>query len=167
MAGYTSTAVTATSRETLRGQMFTSMFGRRAGIDSRGYECGEEDTRLPTEVITTTAQSSLMPNGFSLLAATVATSAVYTLQNPVVGVYKSISQITTSTGSATNGQNTIQFGATANIVTSAGSSFNAMTLTGIGHVGSLVCVSTSGGSGPGPVWISASVASPGITFSTY
>ena len=167
MAGYTSTAVTAVSRENLRNAMITTMMGRRAGMDVRGYEVGEEDTRLPVDVITTTAQSSLLPNGFSIIACTVASSAVYTLQNPVAGIYKQITQITTSTGTATNGQANIQFGATANIVTSAGSSFNQCSLAGIGHTLSISCVTTAGGSAGGPVWVSASVASPGITFSTY
>jgi hypothetical protein len=167
MAGYTSTAVTAVSREQMRNGMETSMLGRRAGIDFRGFEVGEEDTRLPVDVITTTVQTSLIPNGFSIIACTVASTAVYTLQNPVPGIYKQITQITTSTGTAGGGQAYIQLGANANIVTSAGSSFNQVVLAGIGHTASLSCVSTSGGSLGGPVWISASVASPGITFSTY
>ena len=167
MAGLTSTAVVALTREGLRNQMKTSMMGRRAGMDNADYEVGEQDTRLPVEVITSTVQSSLAPNGFSVMACTVATSAVYTLNAPVVGIYKQITQITTSTGTATNGQHNLQFGANANIVTSAGSSFNMASLSGIGHTLSLVCVSTAGGSNNGPVWLSATVASPGIAFSTF
>ena len=167
MAGLSSTAVTALTREALRNQMKTSMMGRRAGMDNNDYEVGEQNTRLPVEVITSTVQSSFAPNGFTVLACTVASSAVYTMQNPIVGIYKQITQITTSTGTATNGQANIQLGANANIITSAGSSFNQCVLAGIGHTLSLVCVSTAGGANGGPVWLSASVASPGISFSTY
>jgi hypothetical protein len=153
-----STSVTALSRETLRNQMATSMLGRRAGMDIAGYEVGEQDTRLPIDSITTTVPTSLNPNGFSLLSCTVASSAVHTLQGPVPGIYKQITQLSSSTlGIA------VQFGASANIVTSAGSSFNQIVFAGVGHTASLACVSTNGGG----IWISASPASPGITFSTY
>lgn len=153
-----STSVSALTRESLRNQMITSMMGRRAGMDGRGYECGEEDTRLPIDNIASTVPTSLSPNGFSLLSCTAASSAAHTLQNPVPGIYKQITQISSSTlGIA------IQFGAGAQIVTSAGSSFNQVVFAGVGHTASLACVSTNGGG----VWLSASPASPGISFSTY
>lgn len=153
-----STSVTALSRENLRNQMKTSMMGRRAGMDNNDYEVGEQDTRLPIDNITSTVPTSLSPNGFSLLSCTAASSAQHTLQNPVPGIYKQITQISSSTlGIA------IQFGAGAQIVTSAGSSFNQITFAGVGHSASLACMSTNGGG----VWVSASPASPGISFSTY
>lgn len=155
-----STSVAAMSREALRNQILTSMFGRRAGMDVNGYEVGEQDTRLPVDVITTTVGTSLNPNGQSLLSCTVASSATHTLQSPVSGVYKQITQISSSTlGIA------VQFGANANIVTSAGSSFNQITYQGVGHTANLFCVSTS--TANGPIWISGSPASPGLSFSTY
>lgn len=153
-----STAVAGQSREQLRSMIKTSMFGRRAGMDNDDYEVGEQDTRLPIDNIGTTVQSSLSPNGFSLLSATAASSALYTLQKPVPGIYKQITQLSSSTlGFA------VQFGPTAQIVTSAGSSFNQIVFAGIGHSASLACVSTNGGG----IYVSASPASPGITFSTY
>ncbi len=155
-----STSVTAMSRETLRSQMKTSMMGRRAGMDNNDYECGEQDTRLPVDNITTTVGTSLAPNGFTLLSCTAASSAIHTLQAPVSGIYKEIVQISSSTLGIV-----VQFGANANIVTTAGSSFNQAVFAGVGHCASLACVSTS--TSAGPIWISASPASPGLTFSTY
>jgi hypothetical protein len=153
-----STSIAALSREQLRNQMKTSMMGRRAGMDNNDYEVGEQDTRLPVDNITSTVQTSLSANGFSLLSCTVASSAIHTLQGPVPGIYKQITQISSSTlGIA------VQFGASANIVTSAGSSFNQIVFAGVGHTANLACVSTNGGG----IWLSASPASPGISFSTY
>lgn len=153
-----STSVAALTRENLRNLMVTTMMGRRAGMDANGYEVGEQDTRLPIDNIGTTVPTSLSPNGFTNLSCTVASSAIHTLQNPVAGIYKMITQLSSSTlGIA------VQFGAGANIVTSAGSSFNQIVFAGVGHVASLACISTNGGG----IWASASPASPGITFSTY
>lgn len=155
-----STSIAAITREQLRNQIVTSMMGRRAGMDSAGYEVGEQDTRLPVDSAGTTAGSSLSPNGASVLACTVASSSINTLLAAVSGIYKQITQISSST----IGQ-VVQFGANANIVTSAGSSFNQITFAGVGHTASLFCASSS--TSNGPIWLSASVASPGMSFSTY
>lgn len=155
-----STSIAAVTRETLRSQMLTSMFGRRAGMDARDYEVGEQDTRLVIDNIATTVPTSLSPNGFSNLSCTSVSSATHSLLAPVSGIYKQITQISSST----LGIN-VQFGPNANIVTSAGSSFNQMTFAGVGHCASISCMSTS--TSNGPIWISATPPSPGITFSTY
>lgn len=156
-----STAVVGQTRAALRRQMETSMMGIRAGIDFNGYEVGEEDTRLPIDNLGTTVQSSLSPNGFSIFSCTVASSAIYTLKTSVVGIYKTLTQISSSTlGFA------VQFGPLDQIVTTAGSSFNQIVFAGVGHTVGLSCVSTAGAAG-GAVWISASPASPGLTFSTF
>lgn len=161
-AGIGSTGVAAQTRETLRSQMITSTFGRRNGIDKNDYEVGSQDTRLPIDNISTTVSTSLSPNGFSNFSCTSVSSAIHTLQQGVAGVYKQLTQISSSTlGIA------LQFGASANIVTTAGSSFNQITFAGVGHTVNLACLSTAGGSGNGMVWASASPASPGLTFSTY
>lgn len=153
-----STAITGQSRESLRSQMKTSMMGRAAGYDFNGYEVGEQDTRLPVDNISTTISTSLAANGASVFSCTSASSAIHTLQNPVAGIYKQLTQISSSTlGIA------LQFGAGAQIVTTAGSSFNQITFAGVGHTASLFCASTAGGG----IWLSASPASPGLTFSTY
>jgi hypothetical protein len=155
-----STSFTAVTREALRNQMVTSMMGRRAGMDVAGYEVGEQDTRLPIDNITTTAPTSLAPNGFSVLSCTAASSAIQTMLQAVGGIYKQITQFSSSTlGIA------VQLGANANIVTSAGSSFNQIVFAGVGHCVSLACVSSS--TANGPIWMSASPASPGVTYSTY
>jgi hypothetical protein len=155
-----STSFAQVSRETLRNSMVTSMMGRRAGMDVNGYEVGEQDTRLPIDNITTTAATSLVPNGFSVLTCTAASSAIMTLLQAVPGVYKQITQFSSSTLGIV-----VQFGANANIVTSAGSSFNQIVFAGVGHCVSLACVSSS--TAAGPIWMSATPPSPGVTFSTY
>lgn len=155
---YSSTGVTAITRNQLRNQIITSLYGRRSGLDIADYEVGENDTRLPIDNITTTAASSLTPSGFSVLGSSAA--ATYTMLNAVSGVYKQITQMSSTTGGIV-----VQLGANANIVTSAGSSFNQMTFAGIGHTANLACVSTS--TSNGPIWLNTSPASPGLTYSTY
>ena len=155
-----STSIAAVTREGLRNQMKTSMMGRRAGMDPYDYEVGEQDTRLPIDNIASTISTSLAPNGFSNFSCTSVSSAVHTLLAPVSGIYKQITQISSSTLGID-----VQFGPNAQIVTSAGSSFNKLTLAGVGHSASLSCVSTS--TSNGPIWICTTPASPGIAFSTY
>jgi hypothetical protein len=157
-----STGVPGQTREQLRNQLKTTMFGRLAGMDVRNYEVGEEDTRLPVQNVSTTVPTSCLPNGFTNFTCTAASSAIHTFQDAVAGIYKTLTQLSSSTlGIA------IQFGAAANIVTSAGSSFNQIVFAGVGHSVGLACVSTAGGSGNGPVWIATSPPSPGLTFSTF
>ena len=155
-----STSIAAVTRQSLRNQMLTSMMGRRAGMDAQDYEVGEQDTRLPIDNISSTISTSLSPNGFSNFSCTNASSAIHTLLTPVSGIYKQITQISSSTLGID-----VQFGPNAQIVTSAGSSFNKLTLAGVGHSASLSCVSTS--TSNGPIWICTTPASPGISFSTY
>lgn len=157
-----STGVLGQTRDQLRRQLLVSMMGSKAAFDVRGYEVGEEDTRLPVQNITTTLPTSHLPNGFTNYSCTVTSSAIHTFQDAVAGIYKTLTQISSSTlGIA------VQFGALANIVTTAGSSFNQIVFAGVGHTVGLACVSTGGGSGGGPVWIATSPASPGLTFSTF
>lgn len=155
-----STAISGVTREQLRNQMITSMYGRRSGMDINNYEVGEQDTRLPVDNISTTAPTSLSPNGFSILSATAASSAIQTMLQAVSGIYKQITQFSSSTLGIV-----VQLGANAQIVTSAGTSFNQITFAGVGHTANLACISTS--TANGPIWISTSPPSPGLTFSTY
>jgi sorbitol-specific phosphotransferase system component IIA len=141
--------------------METSMMGARAGMDFAGYEVGEEDTRLPIDNITSTVPTSLSPNGFSIFSCTVASSAIHTLKTSVSGIYKTLTQISSSTLGIV-----VQLGANDVIVTTAGSSFNQITFAGVGHTAGLYCAST-GGANAGAVWISGSPASPGLSFSTF
>jgi|SRR5690348_11215344 len=156
----------AITKEGLRNQGLTNVYGRRASIDIAGYEVGEQDTRTPIDVVSTTAATSLSANGFSLLACTAASSALYTMNTGVGSVYKQITQVSSSTlGFA------VQFGASALIVTTAGTSFNQIVFQGVGHTVNLACVVPSSGPGSsanaGPVWIATSPPSPGLTFSTF
>lgn len=157
-----STGVTGQTRGALRRGIETSLFGNRAGMDFRGYEVGEEDTRLPIDNVSSTVATSLSVNGFSNFTSTPASSATYTLQDAVPGIYKTLTQLSSSTLGFV-----VQFGALANIVTTAGSSFNQIIFQGVGHTIGLACVSTAGGSQGGPVWIATSPASPGLTISTF
>lgn len=163
-AGLGSTSVTAVSRDAIRRTMQTSMMGRLSGFDRKGYEVGEEDTKLPVDVITTTAATTLIANGFSLLAATAASSATYTIDS-VAGIYKQITQISSSTlGFA------VQFGANAQIVTTLGTSFNQIVFAGFGHTAGLSCVATGSSNGTsGGVWIAtaAFTTASGMQLSTY
>ena len=160
-----STSVAAISRESLRNQMKTSMMGRRAGMDNNDYEVGEQDTRLPVDVITTTVPTSLSPNGASLFACTVASSAIHTLQAPVAGIYKQLTQISSSTlGIA------LQFGAGAQLITSLGTSFNQLVFAGFGHTANLFCVATGssvGGTGGIFLVTAAFTTASGMQASTY
>jgi hypothetical protein len=160
-----STSLTAITRENLRGQMKTSMMGRRAGMDFNDYEVGEQDTRLPVDVLTSTVSSSLSPNGASVFACTAASSAIYTLQNAVPGIYKQLTQISSSTlGFA------VQFGAGAQLVTSLGTSFNQLIFAGFGHTANLFCVSsgsTVGGTGGIYLVTAAFTTASGMQASTY
>ena len=155
-----STSVAGVTREQWRNQIQTTMFGRKAGYDQLGYEVGEQDTRLPIDNISTTVQSSLSPNGASVLSCTVASSSLQTMINAVAGIYKQITQISSSTlGIA------LQLGANAQIITTAGSSFNQVVFAGVGHTVNLFCVSSS--TANGPIWLNSSPASPGLAYSTY
>lgn len=155
-----STSITAITREQWRSQGLTSLYGRRSSLDVRGYQCGTPENRLEVDPITTTAASSLKPTGISCLCATPASSGIYSLLDAAAGVYKAIIQTSTpALGFA------IQLGANANIVTSAGSSFNQVVLSGIGAAVNLFCVSSS--TANGPQWAMLGTASTGVVFSTY
>jgi hypothetical protein len=155
-----STSISSLTREQLRSQIVTSLFGRRAGLDANGYEVGHQDSRTPIDNITTTAATSLIPNGCSVLSATPASSAIYTMFQATAGVYKEITQISTP---AVGFQ--IQLGDNAHIVTTAGTSFNQITIGGVGGGINMFCISSS--TATGPIWITDGYVSTGTIFSTY
>lgn len=151
-----STSIAALTREGLRNLIQTSLFGRRSGLDRNDYQVGAQDTRLPVDLIGTTVPTSLAPNGASVLACTAVSSAAHTLQNPVPGIYKEITQISSSTlGIA------VSVGASGQIVTTNGSSFNNMVFAGVGAAAELFCLSTNGSG----IW-SAAAYNSSVTFST-
>jgi hypothetical protein len=160
--GLISTSVTGVTKEQWRSKIITELYGRRSGIEKDGYEAGEQDTLLPIDALGTTVNSSLSQNGLSVLQCTVGSSATYTLQTSKPSVYKTISQISSSTLGYV-----VQFGAADNVVCSAGSSFNQITFQGVGHTVNLQCASTAGSTGGGAIWIATSSPSAGLTFSTY
>jgi hypothetical protein len=147
------TVVTAQTVEQLRSQSLTNLRGRRDGLDSNGYSVGAPDHRLPIDNLNTTVSSTLTAVGFSIFSCTAASSAAYTHAAPVPGTYKQLTQVSSSTlGYAIN------FGASVNIVTTAGSTFNQITFQGVGHTINLAAISTV-------TWVATNLGS-GITFST-
>lgn len=160
MASLGSTSITAITRNLYRNTILTSIHGRRNGLDARDYQVGYSAIREDIDAITTTAATSLTASGLSVLCATPASSAIYTLTNAAAGVRKSITQTSTP---AVGFQ--IQFGANANISTTAGSSFNQATISQQGATLGLFCISSS--TANGPQWTVTGVISTGIAFSTY
>lgn len=129
----------ALSLDQLRNQILTSFFGRRAGHDSNDFYIGSKEFRVQVEDITTTAASTLANYGISVLKCTIASSAVYTLATPPVGLQaKQIIQTSSSTlGYAIRAQSGVNF------VTSAGSSFNQLTAQGVGAYIELTAISST------------------------
>lgn len=118
----------AQSLEQLRSQIKTGIYGRRLGLDNyrpvgEEYIVGAADIRKLVELITTTGGSSLASHGYSQLSTTTASSAINTIQAPVPGTDKVITQTNTSTLG-----HQIQCGAGVNIGTTTGSSANQITL---------------------------------------
>ena len=155
-----STAVLAQTREQYRNTIITTLYGRRAGMDNQGYECGEYDTRGVIDNIGTTVGTSCSPSGATVFSCTSVSSATHTLLIGQVGVYKLLTQTCSSTLGIV-----VQFGSAAQLVTTAGTSFNQITFQGQGHVASLFCANAS--TANGPIWLSSSPPSPGLAFSTY
>lgn len=154
---------TAQTINQLRNQILVSLWGRKQGFDSNEYDIGAYDHRLVIDNIATTAATSLSPSGLSVLNCTAASSALYTMNVVIPGIYKQISQLSTSTlGFA------VQFSSGANLVSTFGSSFNQVTFAGQGHTLNLFCASSVGTAGPllfatGPVMTTAT----GFFFSTF
>lgn len=164
-----STVISAVTRESLRNQMETSMLGRRAGMDPAGYEVGEQDTRLPIDVVGTTAAGQVLaPNGFSVIACTINSSFAVSLTGAVAGIYKQITQISSSTAITA-----VQFGPNANISSSLGSSFNQILFAGQGHTANLSCIasgsSLGSSAGGGGTWLITTqfTTAGGMSLSTY
>lgn len=79
-----------------KGEYLHSLYGRKLGLDNNGFLIGPPSGRNQTETITTTAPSTLMVGGTSILQAT--GSAVYELPVPtaaLIGVQKRIISNTT------------------------------------------------------------------------
>lgn len=118
-----------------------SLYGRKFGIDNRGFLTGCPDVRHGTETILTTALSTLAPGGTSILQATAA--AVYELVPPsasMVGVQKRV--IHNSTGAV----NQLLKLSTANggsFLTQAYSTMNTITMTTRGAYVDLEYISSS------------------------
>lgn len=128
----------ALSLEQLRNQIITSLFGRRHGIDKDEFVVGPKDMRVAIEDISTTAATSAINYGHTrVLTSGSSQTGVYTLQAPVVGVRKSFSLQSTSTG-------TMQFTATnAAFYSASGSSVAVISLISQGAFIDLIGVTTA------------------------
>lgn len=155
-----STQITSQTLEAMRSSIITSIFGRRFGLDTLGASVGTPEHRAPVDPITTTAATSLVGTGCSVLCATPGSSGIYSMLTPMAGTYKEITQTSTpALGFA------IQLGAGALINTTAGSSFNQVTLSQQGASVNLFCISSS--TSNGPVYAVTGIVSTGVVFSTY
>lgn len=148
----------ATLLETLRGQLLTSIFGRRLGIDPNEYLVGPKDIRKQIEDLTTTP-TTVAAYGMSLVTATGSSQGPvqHFLPAPVPGVLKHLALGTTSTGSH-------QFLSTANGASikaaSDGTTKSVINLVGQGGAVTLFGVSTA-------IWqVIASVSTGGVTYTT-
>lgn len=91
----------AVTRETLGGAaLFTSIHGRRLGLDDKDQLSGHTGSRTPVEDATTTSGSSLTPYGTTRLAPVLAGSSgavSYTLQAMAPGTVKTLTLTSTTT----------------------------------------------------------------------
>lgn len=127
----------AWSLEQIRGQIITSIFGRRLGLDKDDVLCGPHAVRLPIEDITTTNASTMAAFGITRLMSTPVSSATYTMATVPQGSQKIITQISSSTLGFVVRPNNQTF------ATTAGSSFNQMVSQGAG--GAIQCWAISSG----------------------
>jgi hypothetical protein len=137
-------ALVSVSIDQLRNQILTSWYGRKDGLDNQEFEIGPHDLRVATQVLTTTVATTILNYGFAALACTVASSAAYTLQQPVQGVQKQIVQVSSSTLGYTltlpAGCNFLSTPATA---ANSGSTYTVLTFAGAGQQADLVGLSST------------------------
>ena len=146
----------AISLDQLRNLIVTGWYGRRDGLDANDFEVGPKDLRTQVQDINTTAATTVYNYGYTNLMCTAASSAVYTIPAPTVGIFKTIVQTCTSTlGYA------VQAPSGVNFVTTAGSSFNQVVFQGIGQTGDLIALTTA------KYAIRAGAAGSGMVASTY
>lgn len=126
----------AFSLEQIRNQIFTSIHGRRLGLDKDGFLAGPKDIRSPvTNATSDTTGTVLLNHGMHTVATT--TNDVWTLQDPVPGVQVRIATSTTSTG------NHAIVPAAATIISSNGTAGSSITMTRHGAFIELTGISTS------------------------
>ncbi len=142
----------AKSLQQLSNSIITSVFGRRLGMDIGGYLVGPPDMKVQTQVATSlTTSSAIDPHGITSLAAT--SAATYAMSAPVEGVEKKL--VCTSTGA---GNQVVQLPTGVTFQTTAGTSFNQATFSGVGQSADLVGLSTS---------LYAAIGTASCAFSTF
>ncbi len=130
-------------------KIITSLFGRRVGLQrmstgesggSRGtqeYLVGPADFRVGITTAETTS-TNLQPHGLSVLpGSSAASSAVYTIDPPVPGVFKTVF------GATDNGPVYLKTANSETIVTSAGSTFTTVKVSSLGGAFQLVGLTTA------------------------
>lgn len=128
----------AISLEQFRNTIMTSLFGRRLGFNKDEFVVGTKDICVAIEDISTTAATSCINYGHTrfLTSGSSQTSNV-TLQAPQVGVRKSFSLQSTSTG------NQIITATAAAFLAASGSSVAVINLQGGGAFVDMIAVSTA------------------------
>ena len=126
----------ATSLETLRDKILTSIHGRRLGIDPDGFLVGPKPVRRQVSNATSGTTGTAIPNnGFHTVSTT--TDDTWTLTDPVPGCKVDIGTVSTSTGTHTVSP------VAATVVSTNGVAGSGIALNGLGDVISLIGISTS------------------------
>jgi hypothetical protein len=137
-------ALTAVTIDQLRNQILVSWYGRKDGMDANEFEIGPHDLRVATQVIATTLATTIANYGFTALACTVASSAAYTMQQPVQGVQKQIVQTSSSTlGYTITLPANVNFCSTPATAANSGSTYSVLTFAGAGQQVDLIGLTSS------------------------
>lgn len=149
----------ALSLETLRRQVLTSMYGRRAGLSNDEFFVGVKDIKQTIEEISTTVPTTVLAYGMTRITVTGSSQGPvqHNLPAPIPGVEKILALGTTSTGSH-------QFLSTPNgasvLCGSDGTTKSLVNLVGQGGVVKLIGVSTA-------IWqVLHQVSTGGVSYTT-
>lgn len=125
------------SNEQLRSGIKTSIFGRRVGLDNNDYLQGPLSPKYATQTLTSASTATaILPYGYTALSSS--NGATFAMAAPVEGVDKRIFDSSTASGSVV-----VQLPTGVTFITTAGSSFNQATFSGIGQTADLFGQSTS------------------------
>lgn len=84
-----------TTLEGLRSQLQTSIYGRKLALDSNEYLVGVPDVRKPVTAFTSASTGSVIPAYGHTTIACASAATTYVLADPVPGVFKTITNIST------------------------------------------------------------------------
>ena len=137
-------ALASVTIDQLRNQILTSWYGRKDGMDANEFEVGPHDMRVAVQALNTTVATTILNYGFAALTCTVASSAAYTLQQPVQGVQKQIVQVSSSTlGYTITLPANCNFLSTPATASNSGSTYTFLTFAGAGQQVDLIALSSA------------------------